>query len=407
MELKWNLEPKQLDEFVLNHPNCHYGKTSMWAEVKKIQEHFRPVYVGLWDQGQLQATAVLLCQKKWGVRYAYIPWGPCLDYQNTDLLQAFCHGLRRYAEKNHLAFIRLDPNVRRTLEDGHSNEAITQALIAAGFQHKGYGYGYDGSWSNRYTLMIDITPDYPQIQQRFSSARRSAIKKHNVYCIHTEQADASRLDVLCRLEAILAKEKGFTPHQPEFFQTIMDHFPDHHVYAVSTLDLDQSIEKIDAELQSKKYAKDPEARAAKEKSRHELIELKKKYGHQVEIAAGLFLFANKTSWDLYLYKCSDFNFINGTDEIHQFMIQTMKEHGVERYDMCGFSGSTDPHDPYYGLYLYKSSFGSKIVEHLGEFNFIRQPSAFERFCKADRLWRKVRRKIGYLTHYQKKRTEQS
>lgn len=395
MEFKTNLNPKEIDEFVLSQPNCHYGKTSMWAKWKETHEKYKAVYLGLYDQNQLKATAVVLTGKKWGMRYGYIPWGMCLDYQDSELLKAFCLSLKEYGKKAKLSFIKIDPNVKR-YEDGKDNEAITQQLIQYGFKHKGYGYGYDGSWSNRFTLMIDIQPDYSEIFKHFSSSRKSALKKHNVYSIHTSLKGIEDLDVLCRLEKILAEEKGFAPHSKKYFAGIMNAFKNNHLYAVSVLNVDESIQKIDAELNSKKYAKDPEARAAKEKSKNDLIELKKKYGNEVEIAAGLFLYANHTSWDLYLYKCSDFNFINGTDEIHQFMIQAMKERGVQNYDMCGFSGSTDPHDPYYGLYLYKSSFGSKIVEHIGEFNLDIKPNAWEKFNKIDRLYRKIRRKINYL-----------
>lgn len=401
MEFRENIDKKVLDDFVIHHENGHYGKTSMWAQVKQFQEKCDPLYTGLYEEGRLIASAMILLYKKWGVSYAYIPWGICMDYNDTNALQAYSHALRQFAQKRRLSFIKMDPNVSHLDSKGNPDETITKALQAVGWTHKGYGYGYDGSWSNRYTLMIDLSEDYDTIKKRFSPARRSAIKKHNVYSITTRKAGADELDTLCRLEKILAEEKGFAPHREEFFRNIMESFPHNHVYAISTLHIDESIEKIEAELSSKKYAKDPEARAAKEKSRGELWKLKEKYGSEVEIAAGLFLYAGKTSWDLYLYKCSDFNFINGTDEIHQFMIQTMKENGVLRYDMCGFSGSTDPKDPYYGLYLYKSSFGSKIVEHLGEFNLIINSKKTQRFNKTDRMYRKVRRKLGYLKNHRK------
>lgn len=398
MELKLNLDKKTFDDFVLHHPNGHYGKTSMWGEVKQYQEKYTPILSGLFDQGKLIATALLLYNKKWGIRYLYIPWGICMDYRNLTVLQAFCHALRSYGEKQKIGFIKMDPNVRRFNEDGTDNERITQTLNEAGFIHKGYGYGYDGSWSNRYTLMIDIHDDYSIIQSHFTSARRSAIKKHNVFAITTEQKTADQLTILCQLEEELAQSKGFKPHTVDFFKNIMDSFPQNHVYAVSILNITESLIQLEQEINSKKYAKDPEAKAAKQKSYQELAALQEKYGSQVPIAAGLFLYAGTTSWDLYLYKRSDFNFVNGTDEIHQYMIQKMKEKGVTCYDMCGFSGSTDSQDPYYGLYLYKSSFGSNIVEHLGEFNMNIKPNAYQRFTKADRLYRKIRRKINFILH---------
>lgn len=401
MEFKINVDPVVFNEFVLNHANCHYGKTSMWAEVKRYQENYTPVLSGLYEHGELKATALLLLNQKWGTKYCYIPWGICMNYKDIELLQTFFHALRNYGFKNKIAFIRMDPNVRRYDVENKENTDIVEAFLSAGFEHKGFGYGYDGSWSNRWTLMIDIDKNYESIAKNFSSPRKSAIKKHNVYSIHTEEADLERLDVLCNLEKDLAQSKGFKPHSKAFFENISKNFPGNYVYAISTLDIDDSILKIEAELASKKYAKDPEAKQAKQKSLDELMQLKEKYGTKVEIAAGLFLFAHETSWDLYLYKCSDFNFINGTDEIHQFMIQAMQQRGVKHYDMCGFSGSTDPQDPYYGLYLYKSSFGSEVVEHIGEFNLILNAGALNRFTKTDRIVRKVKRKINYLTHKQK------
>ena len=101
MEFKDNLNVNTLNEFVLNHFNSHYGKTSMWAEVKRYQEKYNPVYTGLYDDDQLVATAVLLIKRKWGIRYAYIPWGICMDYNNTKLVQTFSHALVNYAKKHH------------------------------------------------------------------------------------------------------------------------------------------------------------------------------------------------------------------------------------------------------------------------------------------------------------------
>ena len=74
------------------------------------------------------------------------------------------------------------------------------------------------------------------------------------------------------------------------------------------------------------------------------------------------------SWDLYTYNHKDFNFIKAVDNLHRFAIEDMKNHGVLRYDMCGFSGVTEKSDPHYGLYDYKRSFGSVYTERIGEFD---------------------------------------
>ncbi len=393
MKIITQLDRKTFDEFVLAHPSSHYGKTSMWGAVKQRQENAKIIYAGLYHEEVLIATALLLEFKKWGVKYWYIPWGLCIDTANTTALQYFLVELKQLAQKQHIAFIRIDPNIRRD-----QNEHLTELFQKCGYQHKGYGYGYDGSWSNRYTLMIDLHQEESQILKNMTSTRRSAMKKLDVYCIETQIKTTQDIDILCLLETDLAINKGFKPHTPDFFKAIMEEFPDHHIYAVSTLNIEASIEKISQELASKKYQKDPEARAAKEKIIQDLNQLKSKYGMHVAIAAGLFLYDQHMSWDLYLYKRNDFQFINGTDAIHRFMINQMKERGVQLYDMCGFSGSTDVNDPYYGLYMYKSSFGSQIVEHLGEFNCIVDTKKSVRFEKYSRLFKKIKRRINYYRY---------
>ncbi len=391
MHINWNMNEKDFDEFVLNHPTSHYAKTSMWAKVKKYQENYNVVLSGLYQENKLQATALLLIKKKWGIRYAYIPWGICVDFDNLDLVQEYCKVIRDYAKKHKLAFVKMELNA---LHDDKS-ENLIKSLDACGFKHKGFGYGYDGSWFNRFTLIIDLAPSYEDIQSRFTKARHSKINKHNKYSIYTKVATKKQIDVLCRLEKDLADTKGFKPHEPAFFENIIDNFPNNHVYAITTLDIKQSLENIQVELTHKKYVKDIKARTDKEKTYSDLLKLHEKHGDHVDIAAGLFLYDNLSSWDLYLYKCSDFNFINGTDKIHLFMIEEMKRRGVKHYDMVGFSGSTSPEDPYYGLYLYKSSFGSEVVEYVGEFNLVLNPKLKNIFDKTDRLYRKIRRKVHY------------
>ena len=80
------------------------------------------------------------------------------------------------------------------------------------------------------------------------------------------------------------------------------------------------------------------------------------------------------------------------DNLHRFAIEDMKNHGVLRYDMCGFSGVTEKSDPHYGLYDYKRSFGSVYTD------YIRKPARTARWKKADRFRRRVKRKLISLRY---------
>ena len=81
---------------------------------------------------------------------------------------------------------RIDPDVIRISRDilgnpvdGINNEAVTEALKTMGFRHKGYGYAYDGSWTNRYTLITDLSKPMEEVIKTFSKLTKSlAIKQH-------------------------------------------------------------------------------------------------------------------------------------------------------------------------------------------------------------------------------------
>jgi lipid II:glycine glycyltransferase (peptidoglycan interpeptide bridge formation enzyme) len=180
-------------------------------------------------------------------------------------------------------------------------------------------------------------------------------------------------------EVQLSEQDGFKPHSRKFFEALLESFGEHAVIYVTEINLDTMISGIEAELASKKYRKDPEARAAKEKELEKASGLKQKYGTKVPIACGLFIRLGHMSWDLYTYNHKEFNFIKPVDNLHAFAMNDMKEHGVLTYDMCGFSGTASKDDPYYGLYAYKRSFGPEFIEQIGEFDYVFRPKAMKRF----------------------------
>lgn len=402
------LSASQLDAFVTGHPYGHYMKTSMWAQLEE-KKGARAHYLGLTDSQQLVGAAMMLEVKKPGIHYYYIPWGPCLDYGNLSLVREAFRALMHQAEKENVDFLRTDPNVLRMekdikgnpIEGGENHEEITELLTTLGFRHKGYGYAYNGSWVNRFTLIIGLDDSMESLVRRFSKARQNSLRRHAVIGVTTAVGSREDLTELCEFERQLSEIQGFKPHSRAFFQDLLDTFGDHAVLYVTRLDLNQMIEGIQQEIDSGKYHKDPEALASKLKEKDKAALLKEKYGDCPKIAAGLFLRLGDQSWDLYTYNHKDFNFIKAVDNLHRFAVEDMKNHGVRYYDMCGFSGVVDKSDPYFGLYDYKKSFGSVFTERIGEFDYILRPSRMERWRKADRFLRRVRRKVNAL-RYEKK-----
>ena len=72
------------DAFVEKHPYSHYMKTSMWGEYKKRTDHLEYEMLGFYEGDTLIGTAMVLLGSWLHHPYAYIPWGPCINYDNPN-----------------------------------------------------------------------------------------------------------------------------------------------------------------------------------------------------------------------------------------------------------------------------------------------------------------------------------
>ena len=393
------IDAETMDSFVRKSHFLHYMKTSSWAIFKEKTERMRHVFLGFYNDDELCATANVLFGSFLTHRYCYVPKGPCLDYMDPLLLEEVMKSLQDFAKASGVQFLRIDPDVIRVSRDilgnqtdGIDNEAITEALKTMGFRHKGYGYAYDGSWTNRFTLITDLSRPMEDVIKTFSKPRRTSLNRHAVSGVMTRLGSREDLPALMKFEAMLAESDGFPPHSLSFFETLLESFREHARLYVTEISLDDMITGISGELESKKYRKDPEARAAKEKDLEHAKTLREKYGSALPIACGLFLYEGDMSWDLYTYNHKEFNFIKPVDNLHIFAMSDMQSLGVRRYDLCGFSGVTSKDDAEYGLYAYKRSFGSEFIEQIGEFDYVLNEKAYRRFRKEKSLEVRARHK---------------
>lgn len=402
------IDLNEFDSFVKNSPYNHYMKTSYWAQYQK-KNGYHPYFVGMKEEGQLVGTALILEKKIPLVgSYLYIPWGPCVDYTNQTHLDYFLTCLKQFALEKKAVFLRFDANVQRVSRDSMGNqidginqEYITEWIKEQGFVHKGYGYAYNGSWVNRYTLVIDLKPPLEEIVGRFTKSKQSILKRQPQMGVSTRIGSKKDLPYLIQFEKELSIRQQFKPHSISFFEHLIDSLKENIKIYVTEVNLDQMILGIEEELDSKKYRKDPEAKAAKEKELRLAKSWKQEHGSTLVLAAGIFVFYGKKSWDLYTYNAKDYPNFKATDNLHYFAIQDLKESGVEYYDMVGFSGVTDKSDPYYGLYDYKRSFGSEFMEFIGEFDYIRDQKKYQLYKKTLRYTKGFKRRV-YKVVYRKK-----
>ncbi|NLC96235.1 MAG: aminoacyltransferase, partial [Erysipelotrichaceae bacterium] len=289
MKIKEFKNLNEYKEFVESSKYNHYMKSISWGNIKKSNKLI-PIYLGFYEDETLIGSALIFFVSGI-VSYMYIPTGLCIDYHNEAILNEALDLLKKYAIKHKVAFLRIDPNIIRISKDINgnptndiNNENITNLFIKSGFKHKGYGYGYDGSWHNRFTLIVDIDKDINIIKSNYTKQRQTAINRHNIIGLNTRIGSIEEINYLCEFEKELSKTQGFKPHSKDFFENIITNFKENSRLYITEINLDQMIEGISKELLSKKYAKDKEAKSSKEKELKEAKLLKETYGPNLVLA---------------------------------------------------------------------------------------------------------------------------
>ncbi|MBR2810113.1 MAG: peptidoglycan bridge formation glycyltransferase FemA/FemB family protein, partial [Solobacterium sp.] len=295
MYLKEMSDRKTFDQYVAGNAFCHYMKTSMWGEMQKKTNGMSYRMMGLFDGNSLKGTALIL-EKHGLFPYLYVPKGMCLD--SLDLVEEAYTLLKEYAIYRKAVFLRIDPNILRMEKDlkgnviigGEDHSDVTETLKTIGYVHKGYGYAYDGSWTNRFTLIVDLD-DMTGVFRKFSSHRRTLIRKAEKMLMLTRRGNEQDLDCLMKLQKQLSAIKGFRPDDRAYYLNLLECFGQYADIYVTEINVDASI----AHLSSYKTKKEEE-----KKSIADCIEVLKgyrdTYGNEIVTAAGFMFHFGNTGW---------------------------------------------------------------------------------------------------------------
>jgi lipid II:glycine glycyltransferase (peptidoglycan interpeptide bridge formation enzyme) len=77
----------EFDAFIAGHPYGHYMKTEMWAREMEAEGNHPRFFVFTDEDSRTVGTAMAVYKKWLGQPYLYIPWGPCIDYEDPDTVK--------------------------------------------------------------------------------------------------------------------------------------------------------------------------------------------------------------------------------------------------------------------------------------------------------------------------------
>ena len=226
MEFIENISKKEFENFVsTNNLKGHFMQSYYWGDVSKNKK-FKPHYVGIKEDDELIATALLL-EKHLISKYSffYCPRGFVCDYKDTELLETFTAHLKKYCKKRNGIFLRIDPDIKlQNLDcegnvlEGLDNHDLVNSLIKLGYKHKGFNKNFENN-QPRYTFRLDISKGMEEVRKNLHPTTRKIINRGNVYNIELYRGDINDLDAFYDTMIDTSKREDLVLSPKEYYHT--------------------------------------------------------------------------------------------------------------------------------------------------------------------------------------------
>jgi lipid II:glycine glycyltransferase (peptidoglycan interpeptide bridge formation enzyme) len=353
-------------EFLKNYQTFSFLQLPCWAEVKS---GWKSKSVGWFDERKLVCVGLILIRNipktKWSL--FYLPEGPVLDPDYAKNVVDWLTPLRDFAKESGAFNLKLGPqvtiktwsaatiksaisdNVYRQFKDvdpdrvnpfGH--EIGTKLRNLGGKQIETDGEGF-GDVQPRFVFAIDVEGKTDEeLLATFSQEWRRNIKKAEKSEVKVRQANFSDLETFHTLYKETAKRDKFTPRPLNYFKQMW--------------------------------------KSLNENSNN-LAEMRLYIAEQENIchAACLWVRVGKHVWYTYGASSTSGRELRPSNAIQWQMMRAARDAGAGIYDMRGIAATLNEKSPLFGLLRFKIGTGGKVIQYVGEWDFVLKPLIYKAF----------------------------
>ena len=353
-------------EFLKNYQTFSFLQLPCWAEVKS---GWKSKSVGWFDERKLVCVGLILIRNipktKWSL--FYLPEGPVLDPDYAKNVVDWLTPLRDFAKESGAFNLKLGPqvtintwsvitiksaisdNVYKQFKDvdpdrvnpfGH--EIGTKLRNLGGKQIETDGEGF-GDVQPRFVFAIDVEGKTDEeLLATFSQEWRRNIKKAEKSEVKVRQANFSDLETFHTLYKETAKRDKFTPRPLNYFKQMW--------------------------------------KSLNENSNN-LAEMRLYIAEQENIchAACLWVRVGKHVWYTYGASSTSGRELRPSNAIQWQMMRDARDAGASIYDMRGIAATLNEKSPLFGLLRFKIGTGGKVIQYVGEWDFVLKPLIFKAF----------------------------
>ena len=399
---KIGITAEEHDEFVKTSPQTNLLQSSDWA---KIKDNWGNERLGIYQDHKLVAVASILIQPlPLGFTMLYIPRGPIMDYQNSELVAFMLQSIKTYAKSKRAVFAKFDPSlflrkglIGREVKDQEATLAIIQSLKECGVEWVGRTEDMGETIQPRF--QANIYKEY-FTEDQLSKSTKQAIRTARNKGVEVIFGGTELLDEFAALMKKTEARKGIHLRGRDYYEKLLTTYAGQSYITLSRINLAQRLALLKEQLEknqaeaSRFNEKTKPGKIDNNRQEKERLEEEIQFLHQ-ELKAGQEIVSLSGTLTLEFGGTSE-NVYAGMDENfrrYQPAILTWYETAQHAFDrgatwqnMGGVENQLDG-----GLYHFKSKFNPMIEEFVGEFN-LPTSMLYPLVNKAYQLRKKLRNK---------------
>ena len=399
---KIGITAEEHDEFVKTSPQTNLLQSSDWA---KIKDNWGNERLGVYQDHKLVAVASILIQPlPLGFTMLYIPRGPIMDYQNSELVAFMLQSIKTYARSKRAVFAKFDPSlflrkglIGQEVKDQEATLAIIQSLKDCGVEWVGRTEDMGETIQPRFQANI-----YKEFftEDLLSKSTKQAIRTARNKGVEVIFGGTELLDEFAALMKKTEARKGIHLRGRDYYEKLLTTYAGQSYITLSRINLAERLASLKEQLKKNqteasrfnektKPGKIDNNHQEKERLEEEIQFLNQelKSGQEIVSLSGtLTLEFGGTSENVYAGMDENFRRYQPAILTWYETAQHAFDRGADWQNMGGVENHLDG-----GLYHFKSKFNPMIEEFVGEFN-LPTSMLYPLVNKAYQLRKKLRNK---------------
>lgn len=376
---KIGITAEEHDEFVKTSPQTNLLQSSDWA---KIKDNWGNERLGVYQDHKLVAVASILIQPiPLGFTMLYIPRGPIMDYQNSELVAFMLQSIKTYAKSKRAVFAKFDPSlflrkglIGQETSDQEATLAIIQSLKKCGVEWIGRTEDMGETIQPRF--QANIYKEY-FTEDQLSKSTKQAIRTARNKGVEVIFGGTELLDEFAALMKKTEARKGIHLRGKDYYEKLLTTYAGQSYITLSRINLAQRLASLKEQLEknqaeaSRFNEKTKPGKIDNNRQEKERLEEEIQFLHQelkggqeiVSLSGTLTLEFGGTSENVYAGMDENFRRYQPAILTWYETAQHAFDRGADWQNMGGVENHLDG-----GLYHFKSKFNPMIEEFVGEFN---------------------------------------